>query len=76
MRKYKILFDYGAYEGCKFQDEEFTSVRDAVKHAVELNYATKFYVVEVIDWEASQKCSYADCQRVHYKECPIYGVNE
>ena len=53
--KYKILFDYGAYEGMKFQDEEFETVAEAVKHAMDLRYATPFLIVQVIDWEAKLK---------------------
>lgn len=49
--KYYILFDYGAYEGCKFYDERtFQSADEAVRYAVGLNYATPFYVVQV-KWE-------------------------
>lgn len=55
--KYKILFDYGAYEGFKFQDEEFNTVAEAVKHAVGLNYCSPFLIVQVIDWEAKLKVS-------------------
>ena len=53
--KYRILFNYGAYEGFKFQDEEFDTVAEAVKHALELNYATPFLIVQIIDWEAKSK---------------------
>lgn len=50
--KYKILFNWGAYEGYKFQDEEFLSVAEAVKHAIELQYSVPFLIVQIIDWEA------------------------
>jgi hypothetical protein len=73
MNKYKILFDYGS-EGHQFQDEEFDTVAEAVKHAVDLNYSTRFKIVKIIDWEASIKCPYPDCPKVHYKECEIHGV--
>ena len=73
MKKYKILFDYGAYEGMKFQDKEFDSVKEAVKHAISLNYHTPFLIVNVIDWEAIAKCPYPDCPKVKYKECPVHG---
>jgi hypothetical protein len=53
--KYKILFDYGAHEGFKFQDEEFDTVAEAVKHAIDLNYCTPFLIVQVINWEAKEK---------------------
>ena len=46
--KYKILFDYGGYDGMKFYDEkDFETVDEAVKFAVGLNYATKFLIVMV-----------------------------
>lgn len=54
MKKYKILFDYRS-EGYKFQDEEFETVTQAVKHAIDLNYSTPFLIVQVIDWEAQEK---------------------
>ena len=52
--KYKILFDYHS-EGFKFQDEEFDTVAEAVKQALELNYMTPFLIVHVVDWEAKEK---------------------
>ncbi len=73
MRKYKILFDYGSHEGMKFQDDEFSSVSEAVKHAIGLNYYTPFLIVQVIDWKAIEKCPHADCPKVHYHDCPIHG---
>ena len=46
--KYKILFDYGGYEGMKFYDEkDFDSVDEAVKYAVGLRYSTPFLIVKV-----------------------------
>lgn len=51
--KYKILHDYGAYEGMKFYDEkEFDTVDEAVKFAVNLNYATRFLIVHIA-WQPS-----------------------
>ncbi len=52
--KYKILFDYHT-EGYKFQDEEFDSVAEAVKNAIELNYSAPFLIVQIIEWEAKIK---------------------
>jgi hypothetical protein len=52
MRKIKILLDYGAYEGMKFQDEVFNTVSEAVVHALALNYGTPFMIVEILDWKA------------------------
>ena len=45
--KYKILFDYGAHEGFKFQDEEFETIDEAIKHAVALNYSIPFIIVSI-----------------------------
>ena len=73
MKKYKILFNWGSHEGFAFQDEEFDSVSKAVAHAIGLNYSTPFLIVNVIDWEAIQKCPYPDCPRVKYHDCPIHG---
>lgn len=51
MNKFKILFDYGSYEGMKFYDEKtFSNVDDAVKFAVSLGYCTTFLVVQVM-WD-------------------------
>lgn len=75
-KEYKILFDYGAYEGCKFQDETFTTITAAVKHAMGLNYSSPFFIVKVIDWKIIEECPYPDCPEVHYYECPIHGQNK
>ncbi len=54
--KYRILFDYGAYEGMKFYDDkEFDTVAEAVNFAIELRYSTPFLIVSVIAWEAKIK---------------------
>ena len=52
--KYKILFDYHT-EGFQFQKEEFETVAEAVKHAIDLSYSNPFLIVQVIDWEAKIK---------------------
>jgi hypothetical protein len=53
--KFKILFDYGSYEGNKFYDEEeFDTVDDAIKYAVSLGYATPFRIVKIY-WEPALK---------------------
>lgn len=53
---YKILHDYGTYEGCKFYDEkDFETVGEAVKFAIELRYGVRFFIVKVIDWQAEEK---------------------
>lgn len=51
--KYKILRDYGVYEGMKFEDQEFDTVDEAVKHAIGMNHCTPFLIVKVINWEAT-----------------------
>ena len=51
---YQILFDYGL-EGFKFEDEKFKTVAEAVEHAIKLNYAVRFLIVQVIDWYAMPK---------------------
>lgn len=52
--KYRILFDYGAYEGMKFWDDvEYETVDEAVKKALELNLGTPFLIVQVVDWHAN-----------------------
>lgn len=45
--KYRIAFDYGAYEGLKIQEGEFETVDEAVKHAVGMNYLTPFIIITI-----------------------------
>lgn len=56
--KYKILWDYGAYEGMKFDDMEFDTINEAVKEATSRSYTTKWLIVRVIvrviEWEAKE----------------------
>jgi len=52
--KYKIMFDYGAYEGYKLEDAEFDTVDEAVKHAVSMNYSSPFIIVS-IHWKPEFK---------------------
>jgi len=54
MKKYKIVFDYGTYEGLKIQDGEFETVDEAIKHAVGLNYLTPFIII-TIEWQPEGK---------------------
>lgn len=50
---YRVIHDYGAYEGMKFLNEtEYTTVADAVKAALAAGYSTPFLIVSVIDWQA------------------------
>lgn len=49
--KYKILFDYRT-DGYKFEDEEFDTIAEAVKHAIDLNYCIPFLIVQVVEWQA------------------------
>lgn len=58
--KYKIMFDYGAYEGLKFQDEEFDDVNTAVQHALALRYSTPFIIVIVVPWTANYALADSD----------------
>lgn len=49
MNKYKILFDYGSYEGMNFYEEKnFNTIDEAVKFAVSLGYSTTFLIVQVV----------------------------
>ena len=48
--KYRILFNCGT-EGYIFQEEEFETITQAVKYAVELCYPTPFLIVQIVDWE-------------------------
>lgn len=52
--KYKILWDYGGYEGLKFHDVEFDSIDAAVKMATEQSYSTRWLIVKIIEWEAKE----------------------
>lgn len=59
MNKYCILFDYHS-EGFSFATEgdvpgEYETVAEAVKAAIDKNYATPFLIVQVIEWEAAVK---------------------
>ena len=50
--KYQILHDYGT-EGFKFYEEQdFDTVAEAVKFALELGYCTPFVIVQIIEWKA------------------------
>ena len=57
--KYRIMFDYGAYEGFKFyvaNDKENTpleydTVGEAVQAGMGAGYSTPFIIVQVIDWK-------------------------
>ena len=44
--KYKILYDYGM-EGNVIDDDEFDTVDDAVRGAVQKNYFTKFRIITI-----------------------------
>jgi hypothetical protein len=53
---YKILNDYGGYEGMKwFDDVEYPSISEAVKVAINSSYGVPFHIVTVHDWEAKHK---------------------
>ena len=73
--KYRILIDYGIYEGMKLWDENgFDTLNAAVKEAVTNSFSSPFLIIKVIDWSAIEAgCPYSDCPKVKYKECPIHG---
>ena len=73
--KYRILIDYGVYEGMKFWDADgFDTVSAAVKEAVARSFSSPFFIVKVIEWSAVEAgCPYPDCPKVKYKDCPIHG---
>lgn len=53
LSKYKVLIDYGAYEGMKFwDDKEYETVDEAVKEALAIGSAYPFLIIQVVDWEA------------------------
>ena len=54
-KKYKILIDYGIYEGMKFWDKGHKSVDSAVKVAQANSYGFKFYIIQIVDWRAHVK---------------------
>ena len=47
---YRILRDYGAYEGMRLEERKFDTVDEAVKAA--LGGHTPFLIVNVVEWEA------------------------
>ena len=51
--KYRVLVDYGVYEGMKLQDEDFDSVNEAVQWAIGMNFGRNFKVIQIITWEAN-----------------------
>lgn len=56
IKGYRILFDYGAYEGMKFWDTSgYKTIDAAVKIAVALRTGNPFFIVQVFDWEAIYK---------------------
>jgi hypothetical protein len=52
--KYRILYDYGSYEGMKLQDKKFDTVDEAVKYAVSQNYSTSFIIIQIA-WTPNEK---------------------
>lgn len=51
MTPYRILHDYGGYEGMKFYDGEYATIGAAIKAAVEASYGCRFLIVQVVAWE-------------------------
>lgn len=52
--KYQILFDYGL-EGWKFEEQEFDTVDEAVKHAIRTCMSAPFEIVIIVNWEAIKR---------------------
>lgn len=51
--KYRVLIDYGTYEGMKFwSDKGYDTVDEAVKVAMTSAAGSEFYIVKVIKWIA------------------------
>ena len=55
--KYRILWDYGGYEGMKFHEKDFDTVDEAVKEASSQSYSARWLIVRVVEWEANEKKS-------------------
>jgi hypothetical protein len=54
--KYRILFDYGGYDGMSFMTTgkevaEFNTPDEAMKAALDSGWHTKFLIVKVIKWD-------------------------
>jgi len=53
---YRIIVDYGAYEGMKFLDnEEYDTVDAAVKAAISDSQGSKWIIVTIVDWRAVER---------------------
>lgn len=52
--KYKILYDYGPYDGNVVDKSEHDTVDDAVKYAVSQNYGVRFCIISIF-WEPKIK---------------------
>ena len=53
--KYRVLIDYGSYEGMKFASpDEFATVDDAVKFAINNSCGSPFLIINVVEWVASE----------------------
>jgi hypothetical protein len=54
--KYRILDDYGAYEGMKWRADcecnplEFDTPEAAIKHALDNSFGCKVFIVRMLDW--------------------------
>lgn len=47
---YRVMFDYGTYEGFQFEKEEFKSPGEAIKWALSRGYSTPFIIVQILEW--------------------------
>jgi hypothetical protein len=53
--KYKILIDYGAYEGMRFLDDyETLDLTEAINVAQSNNFGSPFHIVKIVDWEVKE----------------------
>lgn len=51
-KKYQILIDYGL-EGMRFWDDGHDELDEAVKVGTKNSYGSDFYIVQIIDWKAT-----------------------
>lgn len=52
---YRVLYDYGTYEGMKFGESVHDTVDAAVKEAACGGNCTRFLIVRVVDWQAVER---------------------
>ena len=57
--KYRIMHDFISegfvfYTGGNKEIQEYETIEDAVKSAIEASYSAKFIIVKVVEWEAKE----------------------